>query len=506
MGYHMKSVRSFYDLLEVSPEATLAEVELAYKKKQESQEASKEFHLLDAAFSEISEEQSRAVYDAVLKESDEFIKMYHEYIWARDQSIENKELKRSLLSQLVSSMKEEIHTLYAEYGIVLVECNEFDQALDAFDNYLIKYPMDATILTEKALTLCKKGLIDDGEILVRQVIRKHPNFVYALENFPKTLRQLGYREEASYFLEREIASELEREEQTLSVLLKDRIIFCYEDNEIDKAHELFKEFMTILKNLDPFFHSSFLYDGILRVLDRAGEKRLHKQLVAVLKYSELPADSLEESLRNAYDDAGQSLKTLLPLVEFLRLNNRKEEAASLIAEASKCDLREFDAVHLQLQQVMFHFEDGEQVAAYELLEILLFKVEKLISTTSKEVVIGLLDMTLEDLRQFGEHHWVQKFQNLKDELTQDDEKVVKVATREGCYIATAVYGSYEHPQVLKLRKFRDLNLRKTIAGRIFIRFYYAVSPLLVKQLVRFSVISKMLRGALDRLITLLKLD
>jgi hypothetical protein len=51
---------------------------------------------------------------------------------------------------------------------------------------------------------------------------------------------------------------------------------------------------------------------------------------------------------------------------------------------------------------------------------------------------------------------------------------------EGCYIATAVYGSYDCPQVWVLRRYRDLKLKNSVFGRIFIKVYYAVSPTLVK--------------------------
>ncbi len=50
----------------------------------------------------------------------------------------------------------------------------------------------------------------------------------------------------------------------------------------------------------------------------------------------------------------------------------------------------------------------------------------------------------------------------------------------GCYVATAVYGSYDCPEVWTLRRFRDYTLAETWYGRAFIRIYYAVSPTLVK--------------------------
>ena len=49
----------------------------------------------------------------------------------------------------------------------------------------------------------------------------------------------------------------------------------------------------------------------------------------------------------------------------------------------------------------------------------------------------------------------------------------------GCYVATAVYGSYNCPEVWTLRRFRDYSLARSWYGRAFIRLYYAVSPTFV---------------------------
>lgn len=50
----------------------------------------------------------------------------------------------------------------------------------------------------------------------------------------------------------------------------------------------------------------------------------------------------------------------------------------------------------------------------------------------------------------------------------------------GCYVATAVYGSYDCPEVWTLRRFRDFTLDETWYGRLFIKAYYATSPTFVK--------------------------
>ncbi len=43
--------------------------------------------------------------------------------------------------------------------------------------------------------------------------------------------------------------------------------------------------------------------------------------------------------------------------------------------------------------------------------------------------------------------------------------------KQGCYVATAVYGSYDCPEVWTLRRYRDNTLAETWYGRVFIKLY-----------------------------------
>ena len=70
--------------------------------------------------------------------------------------------------------------------------------------------------------------------------------------------------------------------------------------------------------------------------------------------------------------------------------------------------------------------------------------------------------------------------------------------KEGCYIATAVYGSYDAPQVVTLRKFRDETLSNTVFGRWFIRTYYRLSPPIAEKLKNANRINRFVRYILDR--------
>ena len=75
---------------------------------------------------------------------------------------------------------------------------------------------------------------------------------------------------------------------------------------------------------------------------------------------------------------------------------------------------------------------------------------------------------------------------------------------DGCYIATAVYGTYDCPELWVLRRFRDYGLRKSIIGTAFVQFYYAVSPRLVRRFRNAKRIKRVSKSILDLLVRQLK--
>ena len=74
----------------------------------------------------------------------------------------------------------------------------------------------------------------------------------------------------------------------------------------------------------------------------------------------------------------------------------------------------------------------------------------------------------------------------------------------GCYVATAVYGSYDCPEVWTLRRFRDNTLDRTWYGRAFIRAYYAVSPTLVRWFGTTGWFRSLFKAPLDRFVRKLR--
>lgn len=76
----------------------------------------------------------------------------------------------------------------------------------------------------------------------------------------------------------------------------------------------------------------------------------------------------------------------------------------------------------------------------------------------------------------------------------------------GCYVATAVYGSYDAPPVLVLRRFRDERLQRSRRGRAFVRVYYKVSPPLASRLGSATTMNRAVRAVLDRVVRRLERD
>jgi hypothetical protein len=74
----------------------------------------------------------------------------------------------------------------------------------------------------------------------------------------------------------------------------------------------------------------------------------------------------------------------------------------------------------------------------------------------------------------------------------------------GCYIATMVYGSYDAPEVLVLRKFRDEKLAPHFFGRVFIRIYYTFSPIFVKIFKKNKPVNRMIKRILDKWVSRLQ--
>jgi hypothetical protein len=69
----------------------------------------------------------------------------------------------------------------------------------------------------------------------------------------------------------------------------------------------------------------------------------------------------------------------------------------------------------------------------------------------------------------------------------------QIKPKSGCFIATACYGNYDAPEVIRFRSFRDEFLEKHYLGRKFITFYYYLSPTIARFLEKSNFSKKVIK-------------
>lgn len=109
----------------------------------------------------------------------------------------------------------------------------------------------------------------------------------------------------------------------------------------------------------------------------------------------------------------------------------------------------------------------------------------------------------EDLKKILAHY-VPPVINQSQSVNNASLQPLKTNKLEGCYIATMAYGSYDHPQVLVLRQFRDHMLMKNWLGCKCVELYYMASPHLVKRLKGHSNMNRYIRNILDCVVGLIE--
>ena len=98
---------------------------------------------------------------------------------------------------------------------------------------------------------------------------------------------------------------------------------------------------------------------------------------------------------------------------------------------------------------------------------------------NNDYIKGKINETLKELPVKRVHHYVQNVTEQKP-IIDNHYDLNTSYKKKGCYIATCVYGSYDCPEVWVLRRYRDNVLYNSWYGRLFVKIYYFLSPMVVK--------------------------
>lgn len=113
-----------------------------------------------------------------------------------------------------------------------------------------------------------------------------------------------------------------------------------------------------------------------------------------------------------------------------------------------------------------------------------WRIEYTLNDTAKQKIVDMI-MDIHN-----------KIKELDPSYIVPDRNSIK--TKQGCYVATAVYGSYNCPEVWTLRRYRDYYLDSTWHGRLFIKLYYALSPKIVKVFGKSKWFNEIFKTILDK--------
>ncbi len=119
-----------------------------------------------------------------------------------------------------------------------------------------------------------------------------------------------------------------------------------------------------------------------------------------------------------------------------------------------------------------------------------------------EYIKKRIDETLNKLPVARIHHFSQATTQAQSVDTNTVQKPAQ--QKNGCYVATCVYGSYDCPEVWVLRRYRDNSLDKNLLGRVCIQVYYALSPTLVKLFGKQNWFVRVCKTILDKIVNILQ--
>jgi len=210
------------------------------------------------------------------------------------------------------------------------------------------------------------------------------------------------------------------------------------------------------------------------------------------------------------------------LDNFQNLNDSIDNANSLVVACKpklsniRNALGVYDNFYLQISSGVVHNALGMIIAvvnkAQEGLQYDRSKLITLPTTISAALsalnLIGSLDMVDEVREYYNTNKRTitsinSQLQAVKTAASSYTSSASRSSSSGGCYIATMAYGSYEHPQVMVLRRYRDEVLARNKLGNALILIYYAISPHLVERFRNHYAINQLIRKTLDRFIKLI---
>lgn len=266
-------------------------------------------------------------------------------------------------------------------------------------------------------------------------------------------------------------------------------------------------FVTIESTIDFYFTDSFEFNDILKKafphLQTAEDLRDYKDNEGLLP----PTYSYTDDEKAA--DVCRIVDEYFPKIVNYHNSNYLTSNKEQFVSVTDTLLTALDGCKLLLSGIDTKSPSIKLKALELSAQIITFELTSCLKTGGNSIMSIL---TTPDLRRDA----IKELAEIHEKISQIDPSFVAPALPSetptnqpinsggGCYVATAVYGSYDCPEVWTLRRYRDYTLAKTWYGRVFIKAYYAISPSIVKWFGHTEWFKKMWQSRLNLMVTKLK--
>jgi hypothetical protein len=276
--------------------------------------------------------------------------------------------------------------------------------------------------------------------------------------------------------------------------LADEIMQCsinyfneWRDSEINDPGERALQVADLAKSLEPAGRVKQRIDDNYNIIkewvDDLPERKLQERISG-------PIDEIMRQI-NLFDESAITRELLRKFL--VNTKPKLNEIKNILGSSDEFYLKICDGVVSRVRGgIVEIFNTSQQDVINGNLQLQSFKIiVESLTRLGKDLLA--YDMTDEVRRKIRED-----MNTISSTEIQVDNAIKKASG--GCYIATMAYGDYDHPQVVRLRKYRDEVISKSFAGRGFIKIYYMLSPKLVCLLKDATIFNTLIRAALDKLI------
>lgn len=300
---------------------------------------------------------------------------------------------------------------------------------------------------------------------------------------------------------------------------------CYLEGigtEVNAENALFYSSLLLGSNYDPDGLVSVYYDDAVKLLDTVSYVNWLTKSAEGLAYPKFKLGELYENgeifdqnqdlaielyTQSANEGCIDAKMNLAILYNHSGVSSNVTIAEKLLKEVIDANYKP-EELRAKRILAMIYTESGRKEEGIILLEELIEKFNDALSCS----FIGLEYNERKDY-ETARKYFVKAYEMSGEarykEMIESVDKVICLsnegadeskASGGGCYVATAVYGSYDCPQVWTLRRFRDNTLDSSYLGRMFIKLYYATSPSLVKHFGKTKLFKKIFKTRLDKMV------